>query len=284
VLASDVNYRPGLEVTRASILRSCSDPSRIVWHVFGDAELAACDVSSFAAWNCGSKMAYFRLFLPEFLPGVERVIYSDVDTIWDRDVCELWDLVADDIARDPAHDVAVRWVRDFRTTATYRDYGCSGVCVLNLFRLKAMDFAARCIEYVQAHGTPPYVDQGLMNILLRDDARLLPNVWNVMGDCSNLPPADARCVYHITGIGRHFHDAAAPVYPPQYQFWWAVRTGRRPDVPWRTRILAAIWPFHRLAAVLPIGIRERVVRQWFFAHVLVRRLRDGRLDLAGRTE
>jgi len=75
ILASDANYLPGLEVTQASILRSCRTPERIAWHVFGEKDLETLDVSAFAAWNCGSKMTCLRLFLPE-LPVSSTVMLT----------------------------------------------------------------------------------------------------------------------------------------------------------------------------------------------------------------
>jgi len=111
VLASDANYLPGLEVTKASILRSCSAPERIVWHIFDETDLAKLDVDEFPVWNT-SKMTWLRLFLPELLPEVDRVVYSDVDTVWMRDVCELWDATAGNREGSPS----IYWVRDFEVT------------------------------------------------------------------------------------------------------------------------------------------------------------------------
>lgn len=271
VLASDANYLPGLEVTRASIARNCSVPERIVWHIFREDDLARLDVSSFEAWNCGSKMTYLRLFLPELLPEVDRVIYADVDTIWNRDVCKLWDgVVSAGTERGNAKvSPAIWWVKDFRSIATHENYGCAGVCVMNLAKLREIRLSQKAIDYVKRHGTPPFVDQGILNILLKDDCAILPSVWNVMGDCSNLPKAGDPCVYHITGIGRHFHDRTPPTYPPQYLFWWMEKTKVTVNVPLRYKVLAALWPLHPLANGVSLGLRERLIRQWFFAKVLV---------------
>ena len=263
VLASDANYLPGLEVTHASIVRSCRTPERIVWHVFREDDLAKLDVSAFAAWNCGSKMTYLRLFLPDLLPDVDRALYTDVDTVWNRDVCGLWD---DVVSRDSP---AIWWVKDFRSIATHGNYGCAGVCVMNLAKLRDFRLPQKAIDYVRAHGTPPFVDQDILNILLKDDCAILPSVWNAMGDSSNLPKADEPCVYHLTGVGRHFHDRTPPIYPPQYLLWWREWTKEPVDIPVRYRALAALWSLHALASLLPLRLRERIVRQWFFAKVLV---------------
>ena len=271
VLAADANYEPGLRVTRESLLKSCARPERLALHVFGDNDLAGCDVSVFDAWNCGSRMTYLRLFLPSLLPTLDYAIYSDVDVVWDRDVCELWD---EFVRKGDGRLAAIQWVRDLPSVSTHVKYGCAGVCVLNLRKLRETDLAAKAVAYVKAHGTPPFADQGVLNELLKDDCALLPTHWDVLGNWADLPCPGERCVYHLTGVGRHFHDAAPPTYPPQYQLWWNVAHGRR-DVAWRSRVLAAFWPLRFLARLLPAAVCERVVRQWFFARVLAERFAGG---------
>ncbi len=272
VLAADANYAPGLQVTRASILRSCATPERLEWHVFDERTLADLDVRAFKAYNT-SKMTYLRLFLPELLPNVDWVIYVDVDTVWTRDICELWDSVT----RGPS-SAAIYWVKDmgiamaacrswfaragFKIDAAR--YGCAGVCVMNLRKLKGVGLCGKALDIVREHGTPPYADQDLLNAMLNRDCGLLPPYWDVL---KGLPDWRTPAVYHLTGVGRHFHDAVPPGYPPQYQFWWNVAHGSS-DVHWRSRLLAALWPLRFIAHLLPLAVRERVMRQWFFAKIL----------------
>lgn len=271
VLTSDANYAPGLRVTHTSILRSCATPERLAFHVFDEAALRGLEgLEAFARYNT-SKMSYLRLFLPELLPGLDWVVYSDVDTIWNRDVCELAEL------RDAS--VSVQWVRDFESTV--RDvrpwirktgiafdetrYGCSGICLMNLKKMRRMRLSVRAVDLVRRFGTPPYADQDLLNVLFNHDCGLLPDPWDVL---RGLPSWRTPAVYHLTGVGRHFHDAVPPVYPPQYQFWWNMAHGTS-DVHWRSRLLAALWPMRFLARLLPSAVRDRVARQLFFAKVLV---------------
>jgi len=278
VLAADANYRNGLEVTRRSMRASCATPARLVFHVFTEEDLASLDVACFAGWNNGSKMTYLRLFLPQLL-DCARVIYSDVDTVWTRDVCELWDATA----AGPAAACALAWVPDFDSTAQGRtNYGCAGVMMLNLARLRTVDLIGRARAYVAAHGTPRFVDQGLLNILLGDEAHLLPGEWNVMGDWRRLPPPGTPCVYHVTGIGLHFRDTPI-AWPPQDVLWFraAEDLGVCPrGRPWRRawafpaiRALAALWPLRgAFAAVLRGTLRERVLRHLYFARLVAARI------------
>lgn len=273
VLAADANYAPGLEVTRKSMLRSCATPERLVFHVFDETALRGLDgLDAFACYNT-SKMPYLRLFLPELLSTLDWVVYSDVDTIWNRDVCELAELFDASVSVQWVRDIesAVRdvrpWIRKTGLAFDETRYGCSGICLMNLRKMRQMCLSARALDLVRRFGTPPYADQDLLNVLYNRDCGLLPDHWDVL---RGLPSWRTPAVYHLTGVGRHFHDEVPPVYPPQYQLWWNVAHGMS-DVHWRSRFLAALWPLRFFAYLLPLTIRERVLRQWFFAKVLVGR-------------
>lgn len=271
VLAADANYAPGLEVTKKSMLRSCATPERLVFHVFDETALRnLAGVEVFDRFHT-SRMTYLRLFLPELLPEVDWVVYSDVDTIWNRDVCELAGLFD--------ASVSIQWVRDLKSTV--RDvrpwfrksglavdesrYGCAGICLMNLRKMRQTHLSARAIDLVRRFGTPLLADQDLLNVIYNRDCGFLPRYWDVL---SEIPSWRTPAVYHLTGAGRHFHDTVPPIYPPTYQFWWNVAYGMSAVHP-RSRLLAALWPIRFLARLLPLRVRDRVQRQMFFAKILV---------------
>lgn len=271
VLAADANYAPGLEVTKKSMLRSCATPERLVFHVFDETALRnLAGVEVFDRFHT-SRMTYLRLFLPELLPEVDWVVYSDVDTIWNRDVCELAGLFD--------ASVSIQWVRDFksavwavrpwiRKTGLAFDetrYCCAGISLMNLRKMRPTHLSARAIDLVRRCGTPPYADQDILNVIYNQDCGFLPDYWDTFRD---LPSWRTPAVYHLMCVGRHFHDTVSPVYPPQYQLWWNVAHGTSAVHP-RSRLLAALWPIRFLVRLLPLSVRERIQRQMFFAKILV---------------
>ncbi|MBQ4439932.1 MAG: glycosyltransferase [Kiritimatiellae bacterium] len=213
VFAADEKYRPALEVAKSTMLASCSDPSRLVIHEFDARALDNIDTSGLRPWN-GSFMPYLRLFLPGLLPDVDTVVYSDVDTIWNRDVLELGALA------DPS--VSAQWVHDFESVARSPGYGCAGVCILNLRKLRERGFVGEVRRYFAQNPNPRFPDQDALNDILKDDFLLLSPVWNDMGNIMNLPPRGEKSVWHITGIGRCL-DKPDIAWPPQYALWHKVR-------------------------------------------------------------
>ena len=227
-LVANDRYRPGLECTKASMLQACATPERLVFHEFGDKDMAPfLDRVELRDFN-GSKLPYLRLFLPELLPECDWVIYSDVDTLWFKDPCELWNERDDSVSVCWVKDLDVcsmdfnRWIKSLQPPVTNHqspisNYACSGVALINLKKWRETNFTNRAVQFLKTYGCPPYPDQDLMNVLLADDAKLISADWDTM-----IPTYFRRpCVYHVTGIGRCFletdhYDGSVP----QYIFWF----------------------------------------------------------------
>lgn len=223
-LVANERYRPGLLCTKESMIRACAEPDRLVFHELGDADMAPF-LGRFPLKDYnGSKLPYLRLFLPEILPDCDWVIYSDVDTLWFRDPCEMW------AERDDS--VSVCWVKDFPTggmdfkrwtaglglsVTISGAYACSGVTLINLRKWRENRFTDQAIDFLRRHGCPPYADQDVMNVLFAHDAKMLRKEWDVMIPFYFWRP----CVLHITGMGlRLFGSDAYDGSIAQYVFWF----------------------------------------------------------------
>lgn len=273
VMAADGAYRKGLEVAKASMVESCSDPSRLVFHEFGEepsfVERMRRDFGTYK----GSPMTFLRLYLGELLPDVEWVVYSDVDTLWRRDVLELASL------RDAGK--VVQWVRDvptavWETLAWCREHGvppgaialetyaCAGICIINLRLWRERGVLARCLAFAEKHGRPPLADQDLLNCTMEPgEAGMLPPCWDVIVPSPEVLP---RCVLHITGVGRCFR-APYEGKIAQYLYWESIGRGTPFKAPWAPPFYVRDWmirlalPFARLP--LRFRIRRNLAWRWF---------------------
>ncbi len=247
-LASDHRYLRGLLVTLVGIARSASEKERLRFHILSDGltdddkrqvsvfaqeygvqspQFHAPDMAPirerFKAYK-NSHAAFLRLFLPEML-DCEWVVYSDVDTLWLRDISELWSM------RD--NSVSLMWCRDLPSIAhgvhayskwnpdfDESKYACSGVVLMNLARLRETGFTERAAEFVEKWGTPFFVDQDILNYVCRDDAIILPQYWDCM-----MPTREAQrgLVYHFNGIGSMFNGEFVgwrPIYYAWFRFYY----------------------------------------------------------------
>lgn len=283
-LVANERYRPGLECTKTSMIRACAEPERLVFHEYGDADMTPfvgrVEMRDFN----GSKLPYLRLFLAELLPDCDWVLYADVDTLWFRDPCELWE------ERDELKSVC--WVQDLdvgrmvfeRWAETHlargegrrlEKYACSGVALINLKRWREMKFAERAVEFLKTYGCPPYPDQDLMNVLLAKDAKFVDGSWDTM-----IPPRRWRpCVLHITGIGRHltgsnYYDGTVPQYVFWFNYWRQNLLGLpKMKLSWRLRgrfasLVVLSWT---IGLLLDLADRLSVGYAWKMAIMRLRR-------------
>lgn len=304
-LAANHRYLPGLMATMASLILSASDRGRLHFHVFADglteddcqdvADLARRlgavipvefhhpDMtriqSLFKPYN-GSHAAFLRLFFCEFLQE-ERIVYSDVDVLWFRDVCELWQEKGEDVSLAWCRDLpsiargvkeySVRWNPAFDETR----YACSGVMLMNLKRMRETDFVDKCVDFSKRWGTPPFVDQDILNFVCFDDARILPQYWDLM--MPDRRAADGGVV-HFNGVGRMFNGPMIgwrPLYWLWYRFYYdIVLEEREKRVCGRFKslvfwLLGSIYPDRRLVRLFTWPFRPQVTdqiqRQLFFA-------------------
>ena len=242
-LAADRRYLPGLLATIASMIDSASAPERIRFNVFatgfGDGDEAkvralanrkrfggeirfivpdmAPIAKRFRPYK-NSHMTYLRLSLCEYLQS-DWAVYSDVDTLWFRDVCELWD------ERD--ENASVCWSRDLPSIAEgvgmysrkwnpefeESRYCCAGVMLMNLAKMRKSGFVDACARFAERWGTPFLVDQDILNTLCMGSAKILDRRWDLM-----MPVKAARdgAVLHFNGVGAMFSAGFSGWMPLHY--------------------------------------------------------------------
>ena len=301
VLAANHRYLNGLLATMASMILFSTNKNRLCFHVFADGlDDFDCERVKSVALHCGfcgeclfhrpdmswivqtfsayksAHTAFLRLFLCEFLEE-EWVVYSDVDTLWFRDVCELWN------GRDSS--VSVLWCQDVASTAQgaheysrlfnprfdVDKYACSGVMLMNLKRMRETGFVGKCVDFVSRWGTPPF-DQDILNAVCLDDAKLIDQRWDCMRPDRRAPEG---VVIHFNGIGSGLNTPFSGWrvhYVMWYRFFYDVILGykRHPvcGVLKRTIffLLGSFYPFGWLLRL--VGVVFDQIRQDQLARVL----------------
>lgn len=278
VMAADGPYLKGLEVAKASMVESCSDPGRLEFHLFGEAAVSSERMRREFGTYKGSPMAFLRLYLGELLPDVDWVVYSDVDTLWKRDVCELWDL------RDETK--VIQWVTDIPSTqAEAKRWQCrinpsfdesrycsSGVMLMNLRKMRTERILERARALTKEHGLFRYADQDILNALCNQSCGLLPKWWNLQIPGPDTP---AQCVLHIVGVGRFF-NVSYQGRVVQYKYWEHVAKG----TPFACK---SILPFYlcdwMIRLALPfssVSLRDRIRRRFSWQRFLAHEIRRTR--------
>ncbi|MDO5463282.1 MAG: glycosyltransferase family 8 protein, partial [bacterium] len=127
---------------------------------------------------------YYRFLLPNLLTNEKRTIYMDVDILAMNDITPLWkyDLKG-------AYMAGVAEEKN-ETFAHYKislgmhpasDYFNSGVLVMDLEKLREIDFETKCMTLTaEMHDRIAWPDQDVINLVLEGKICTLPRCYNCM--------------------------------------------------------------------------------------------------------
>ena len=162
---------------------------------------------------------WYRIFLPQLLPDVDRVLYLDADTIVVDGLSSLWE-----IPLDGAYLAAVTNVfqpNHFGRPARLglpgpNVYFNSGVLLMNLEEMRADDCTTALVSFALQHSTKTieWPDQDTLNVVLGSRRVPLHPRWNCMNSVLTFPHAASafgrvavRQALRMPGI-RHFEGPA----------------------------------------------------------------------------
>ena len=222
----------------------------------------------------------YRLALPITLPQVNRLVYSDVDTIFLDDIAKLDSIDLHDKTLAAAPDRAGQRVprgpeNDLPEEAIYFN---DGLMVMDLEKMRKVDSFEKCRQLSLKHGRITMIDQTLLNMLFWNDYERLPQRWNIINSVyRNLPLPRTYTieeateairnpgVVHFTGhhkpwllwktthhpyAERFWHFALkAPISPWKKLKYWikahsphAFLKPPKKEVPWGVKDLKHTWP------------------------------------------
>jgi lipopolysaccharide biosynthesis glycosyltransferase len=175
--------------------------SKIVFHD------AAAIAERFQTAGRQTRVTFVRLFLHEFLDGIDKVLYLDADIVVRRDLTPLFDAgpVAAPVAA--ALDYPLRLLAEqkelvygpdtqWRTDEYIRDhvglgdvdrYFNAGVLLIDLARFSASGAPDRALQFLARKGDSSiFNDQDALNFALEDDFEVLDPRWNFIPDFAAL--------------------------------------------------------------------------------------------------
>lgn len=127
---------------------------------------------------------YYRYLLPSVLQNEQRTLYLDVDTLVLDDLSALYDTDLGDaflagVANDSGNNSRFAGYRKQLGFPENADYINSGVLLMNLGKLRQIDFERNCFALTHKLGkTLAWPDQDVINLLSQGHIRLLPMRWN----------------------------------------------------------------------------------------------------------
>jgi len=134
-----------------------------------------------------SKSTYFRLFIPNLYPNIDKALYLDCDIVLLDDVGKLYDIDLENNLVGGATDEAVSGVPAFRDyvetrigVPTYKNYFNAGVLLMNLKKLREINFEDLFIELISKVTFNVAQDQDYLNVICKDRVKYISKFWNKM--------------------------------------------------------------------------------------------------------
>lgn len=130
-----------------------------------------------------TKATFYRLLIPTLFPQFEKVIYSDIDIIFQRDLSELYeDSFLNDELIAAVLDLAIDDKYFFKSDLpskigkTVKDYFNAGFLLMNLKQLREENK----VEEFNRHAKIKYPqnDQDVLNIVCNGRVQWLPSIYN----------------------------------------------------------------------------------------------------------
>lgn len=129
---------------------------------------------------------YYRLFIPSLFPNIDKALYLDSDIILLDDVAKLYNTELGDTMLGVIIDEAVQNTQIFKDYVEQAldvkntSYFNSGVMVMNLKKLREVNFEDQFFNLSKQYSFKVAPDQDVLNILCEDKTTIIDNSWNKM--------------------------------------------------------------------------------------------------------
>jgi len=134
-----------------------------------------------------SKTTYFRLFIPELYPDLNKALYIDSDTIVLGNIADLYNIDIGDNLLGAVADNSVQIVPEFKDyvekvigVASYKNYFNAGVLVMNLEELRKFKFQEKFMYLLETIKFKVAQDQDYLNRICKGRVKIIDYIWNRM--------------------------------------------------------------------------------------------------------
>ena len=317
VLASDDNYAPYLGVCIQSVITNASAEKK--YHIYildggisehskkliyslaktqvkiefisVDKILKYYNIKDFPLNSHFTLPAYFRLFLPQLFPLLDKLIYIDCDTVVLHDLSELYNtnisayyLAAVQDITIASHTKNLEYYYKKLKISDHRHYINSGVMVCNLRKMRQEHLTQVFLAKLQEIGKPIFVDQDIINASCEGNILYLNQRWNYTWHLpfndknykQNLPP-ELRTAYlqaqaqpyilHFTS--QQYKPWCRPDLPLSSLFWqYARQTPFYEEILYQNILAFSLHNTNSKQLLQQIVNRHKILRQYYRCKIL----------------
>ena len=131
-----------------------------------------------------SNSTYFRLFISDMYPDIDKALYIDSDTVVNGDISELFDTDVSDYDAAACREQAMVQTDVYGTYVerclglNRHAYFNAGVMLFNCKRFRENKMLSRFGELLEIYDCRVTQDEDYLNIMFKDHVKFLPQTWN----------------------------------------------------------------------------------------------------------
>ncbi len=161
-----------------------------------------------------SKTTYYRLFIAEMFPQLDKAIYIDSDTVVTGDISELYEYDISEYDLGACHEQAMVQEDVYGTYVEVcmginrNAFFNAGVLLINCRRFRETNVLERFIKLLGVYNFRVTQDEDYLNVICKDHVLFLPQSWNteIFGNISETPESANVIHYIMVAKPWHFHD------------------------------------------------------------------------------
>lgn len=161
-----------------------------------------------------SKTTYYRLFIAEMYPELQKAVYIDSDTVVQGDISKLYDTDIGDAYTGACHEQAMVQMDVYGTYVervmgiSRHNYFNAGLMLINCDAFRRHAVLDRFISLLHVYNFTVTQDEDYLNVICKDHVYWLDQRWNteIIGDIP-YPIEEAFILHYImTSKPWHYHD------------------------------------------------------------------------------
>lgn len=134
-----------------------------------------------------SKTTYYRLFIPNMFPHLDKALYLDADIVVPGDISELYNIdLGDNLVGgipDTAvanNDIFIEYVKEVVGCDEAKNYFNAGILPMNLKAMREFDFEDKFLDLLSKYKFVVAQDQDYLNAICKGRVKYIDYSWNVM--------------------------------------------------------------------------------------------------------
>ncbi len=161
-----------------------------------------------------SKTTYYRFFIAEMFPSLDKAIYIDSDTVVQGDISELYMTELGEHLVGACHEQAMVQVDEYGTYVE-KNIGIdrnaffnAGVLLINCRLFRDECVLEKFVELLQIYNFVVTQDEDYLNVICKDKVLFLDQRWNteMLGEIP-YPPEEFKVIHYImVSKPWHYHD------------------------------------------------------------------------------